>query len=169
VAEVEVDPDTGLVRILRYVVAHDCGTLINPLLVEGQVQGAVAHGIGNALMEKMRFDEAANPLTTMMGEYLLPDAESVPEVEQVHLVSPSPLNPLGVKGAGEGGTLPSPAAIISAVEDALRDFDVRIRELPILPERLCQLIDAGGTPTRAGSATRPRAGSTGKGQSGHSG
>jgi aerobic carbon-monoxide dehydrogenase large subunit len=110
----------------------------------------VAHGIGNALMEKMRFDEAANPLTTMLGDYQLPDAENVPEVEQVHLVSPSPLNPLGVKGAGEGGTLPSPAAIISAVEDALRDFGVRIRELPILPERLCELIDgaAGGRAIR---------------------
>ena len=156
VAEVEVDPDTGLVRILRYIVSHDCGRLINPLLVEGQVQGAVAHGIGNALMEKMRFDAFANPLTTMMSDYLLPDAGNVPEVEQVHLESPSPLNPLGVKGAGEGGTLPSPAAIISAVEDALAELGVRIRELPILPERICEILDAAAAQAATGGRAEPR-------------
>lgn len=141
VAEVEVDPETGLVRVLRYVVAHDCGRVINPLLVNGQIQGGVAHGIGNALLEKMRYDSDANPLTVTLADYLLPDAGNVPEVEIVHMESPSPLNPLGVKGAGEGGTIPAPAAIISAVEDALRPFGVRILETPILPERLCALID----------------------------
>lgn len=141
VAEVEVDPETGLVRILRYVVAHDCGRVINPLLVNGQIQGGVAHGIGNALLEKMRYDSDGNPLTITLADYLLPDAGNVPEVEIVHMESPSPLNPLGVKGAGEGGTIPAPAAIISAVEDALRSFGVRILETPILPERLCALID----------------------------
>ncbi len=143
VAEVEVDPETGLVRILRYVVVHDCGRLINPLLVDGQVQGGVAHGIGNALFEKMRYDSEANPLTTTLADYLLPDADNVPDVEIEHMESPSPLNPLGVKGAGEGGTIPAPAAIISAVEDALGAFDVRILETPILPERLSVLIEQG--------------------------
>ena len=141
VAQVEVDPETGYVQVQRYVVAHDCGCIINPLLVEGQIQGGVAHGIGNALMEKMHYDESANAVTTTMGDYLLPDAGNVPEVEMVHMVSPSPLNPLGVKGAGEAGTLPAPAAIISAIEDALSDWGVRICDLPILPERLCELID----------------------------
>ncbi|WP_137388500.1 xanthine dehydrogenase family protein molybdopterin-binding subunit [Rhodoligotrophos defluvii] len=141
VAEVEVDPETGLVKILRYVVVHDCGRMVNPLLVEGQVQGGVAHGIGNALLEKMRFDEQANPVTTSLADYLLPDADNVPEAEIYHVESPSPLNPLGVKGAGEGGTIPAAAAIVSAIEDALRPFGVRIDEAPILPERLCALID----------------------------
>jgi carbon-monoxide dehydrogenase large subunit len=141
VAEVEVDPETGLVTVLRYVVVHDCGKMVNPLLVEGQVQGGVAHGIGNAILEKMRFDEAANPLTTSFADYLLPDAGVVPKAEIHHVESPSPLNPLGVKGAGEGGTIPAAAAIVSAIEDALRPFGVRIDEVPILPERLCELID----------------------------
>lgn len=150
VAEVEVDPETGLVQVLRYVVAHDCGRVINPLLVNGQIQGGVAHGIGNALLEKMRYDQDANPLTTTLADYLLPDAGNVPEVEIVHMESPSPFNPLGVKGAGEGGTIPAAAAIISAVEDALRDFNnPRIRETPILPERLCALIDEAAAPQAA--------------------
>ena len=143
VAEVEVDPETGLVTILRYIVAHDCGKLINPLLVDGQIQGGVAHGIGNALLEQMRYDSDGNPLTTSLADYLLPEAGNVPDCIITHMESPSPLNPLGVKGAGEGGTIPAPAAIIAAVEDALRPFNVRITETPILPERLCQLIDAG--------------------------
>jgi carbon-monoxide dehydrogenase large subunit len=143
VAEVEVDPETGLVQVLRYIVGHDCGRLVNPLLVDGQIQGGVAHGIGNALLERMRYDEDANPLSTNLADYLLPDAGNVPDVIITHMESPSPLNPLGVKGAGEGGTIPAPAAIIAAVEDALRPFNVRITETPILPERLCQLIDAG--------------------------
>jgi len=143
VAEVEVDPETGLITILRYIVAHDCGRLVNPLLVDGQIQGGVAHGIGNALLEQMRYDEDGNPLTTSLADYLLPEAGNVPDCIIIHMESPSPLNPLGVKGAGEGGTIPAPAAIIAAVEDALRPFGVRITQTPILPERLCQLIDAG--------------------------
>ena len=143
VAEVEVDPETGLITILRYIVAHDCGRLVNPLLVDGQIQGGVAHGIGNALLEQMRYDEDGNPLTTSLADYLLPEAGNVPDCIITHMESPSPLNPLGVKGAGEGGTIPAPAAIIAAVEDALRPFGVRITETPILPERLCNLIDAG--------------------------
>ena len=140
--EVEVDEATGRVRILRYVVAHDCGTIINPLIVDGQIQGGVAHGIGNALLELMRFDDAAQPTTTTLADYLLPMATDVPDVEIIHIESPSPNNPLGAKGAGEGGTIPASAAILSAVEDAFGDRGLRISEAPTLPDRLCELIDA---------------------------
>jgi carbon-monoxide dehydrogenase large subunit len=140
VAEVEVDPETGLVRVTRYVVAHDCGRVINPLLVDGQIQGGVAHGIGNAIMERMRYDEAGNPQTTSLADYLLPDAGNVPNVEIVHMESPSPLNPLGVKGAGEGGTIPAAAAIASAIEDALSPFGVKILDAPMLPETIAMLV-----------------------------
>jgi aerobic carbon-monoxide dehydrogenase large subunit len=135
-AEVEVDADTGRVTILRYVVAHDCGRLINPMIVDGQVRGGVAHGIGNALFERMIHDETGQPLTTNYADYFLPTAPEVPNIEIVHMESSSPLNPIGVKGAGEGGTIPAAACIISAIEDALRSFGVRITEHPISPARL---------------------------------
>jgi aerobic carbon-monoxide dehydrogenase large subunit len=140
VAEVEVDIETGEVKILRYTVAHDCGRVINPMVVEGQVVGGVAHGVGNALYEQLMFDDNAQPLTTNFGEYLLPMAGDVPRVDLVHLETPSPLNPLGVKGAGEGGTISAIGAIISAVEDALSPFGVRICEAPITPQRIVELL-----------------------------
>lgn len=132
VAEVEVDVATGATHIDRYIIAHDCGNVINPTVVEGQIQGGLAHGVGNALLERMYYDDNGQPLTTTFGDYLLPLASDVPKAEIVHLESPTPLNPLGVKGAGEGGTIPAAAAIVSAVEDALRPLDVqRIRRHPI--------------------------------------
>ena len=140
VAEVEVDIETGAVKILRYTVAHDCGRVINPLVVDGQVIGGVAHGIGNALFERMVYDENAQPLTMNFGEYLLPLATDVPRVDLVHLETPSPLNPLGIKGAGEGGTIPAIAAIAAAVENALSPFDVKISEVPISPQRIVELL-----------------------------
>jgi carbon-monoxide dehydrogenase large subunit len=139
-AEVEVDPETGFVKITRYIVAHDCGKLINPLLVDGQVRGGVVHGIGNALFERMVHDDDGQPQTVTYGEYLLPLATEMPRIEIIHIESPSPLNPLGVKGAGEGGTIPAAACIISAIEDALSPFSVRIAEHPISPARLVELI-----------------------------
>ena len=142
VAEVEVDPETGQVTILKYTVVHDCGTVINPMLVDGQVQGGVAHGIGNALLERMVFDADANPLTTTFADYLMPTAEIVPNCEIVHMESPTPLNPLGAKGAGEGGTIPAPAAIVAAVENALSPFGIRITDCPITPQRIVELINA---------------------------
>ena len=143
VAEVEVDIGTGGVRIVRYASAHDCGTIINPVSVEAQVMGGVAHGIGNALFEWMRYDENAQPLTVNFGEYLLPSAPEVPNVDQVHMESPTPINPLGAKGAGEGGTIPATAAVVSAIEDALEPFGVRIDDVPVTPDRLLELIEAG--------------------------
>ena len=144
VVEVEVDIETGHVRILRYVVGHDCGRLINPLIVEGQIQGGVAHGVGNALFEWMGYDDEAQPLTATLADYLLPNAVDVPDAELVHVETPSPLNPLGVKGAGEGGTIPAPAAIISAVENALAPFNVEICDAPLTPMRIQALLKAAG-------------------------
>ncbi len=146
-AEVEVDIETGEVKILRYLVVHDCGRLLNPRLVEGQIVGGVVHGIGNALYERMIYDESGQPLTTNYGEYLLPLATEMPQIEVEHIETPSPLNPLGVKGAGEGGTIPAIATIISAIEDALAPFGVRIEEYPLGPERLLDLIDSAKAKT----------------------
>jgi len=140
VAEVEVDVETGEVKILRYVVMHDCGRVINPMVVEGQVVGGVIHGVGNAFFERMLYDAAAQPLSTNFGEYLLPLATEAPDVEVLHMTTPSPLNPLGLKGAGEGGTIPAIAALLSAVENALEPFGVRIAEAPITPARIVALI-----------------------------
>jgi aerobic carbon-monoxide dehydrogenase large subunit len=144
VAEVEVDPFTGAVKLLDYTVAHDSGTIINPLIVDGQVQGGVAHGIGNALFEWMKYDAEAQPLTTTFQDYLLPAAPDVPACRVEHVETPNPLNPLGVKGAGEGGTIPAPAAIISAIEDALSPFGVHFAEMPLTPDRIVDALRKAG-------------------------
>ncbi len=144
VAEVEVDAMTGAVKILKYTVAHDSGRVINPLIVDGQVQGGVAHGIGNALLEWMQYDANAQPLTTSFADYLLPTATDVPTCTIAHVETVNPLNPLGVKGAGEGGTIPAPAAIIAAIEDALGSFGVHFAETPLTPERIVAALRAAG-------------------------
>jgi carbon-monoxide dehydrogenase large subunit len=143
-AEVEVDIETGGVHILNYYVVQDSGVLINPMLVEGQVQGGVAHGIGNAFFERMDYDDSAQPLTTTFADYLLPTATEVPNMRTIFKETPSPLNPLGAKGAGEVSTIPTAAAVISAVEDALAPFGVRISQTPVSPQRLVELIRASG-------------------------
>jgi carbon-monoxide dehydrogenase large subunit len=140
VAEVEVNPISGSVQLTRYVVVHDCGRMINPMMVEGQVCGGVVHGIGATLFEWMRFDDAGQPLTGTLADYMLPTADVVPRIEIHHMESPSPLNPLGVKGAAESGTIGAPSVIVSAIEDALRPLDVRITDLPVTPVRLRALI-----------------------------
>ena len=140
IAEVEVDIETGRVCITRYVIVHDSGTLINPMIVDGQVQGGFAHGVGNALFEEQYYDENAHPLTTTFSEYLLPTADDVPDAETIHVESPSPLNPLGVKGAGEGGTIPAAAALISAVENALKPFCVELSDVPLDPAKIVDLV-----------------------------
>jgi carbon-monoxide dehydrogenase large subunit len=143
VAEVEVDPDTGGVKLLSYVALQDSGTLINPMLVEGQVRGGVAHGIGNAMLEWMGYDAAGQPLTTTFADYLLPSATEVPAIETLFRETPSPLNPLGAKGAGEVSTIPAAAAVISAIEDALQPFGVHIAQTPVTPQKLVELIADG--------------------------
>src|SRR5262245_4846041 len=144
VVEVEVDVMTGGVALRNYTVAHDSGTVINPLIVDGQVQGGVAHGIGNALFERVQYGADAQPLTTTFQDYLLPGALDVPPCTIEHVETPNPLNPLGVKGAGEGGTIPAPAAIIAAIEDALAPFRVRFTEMPVTPDRIVAALRAGG-------------------------
>ncbi len=142
VAEVEVDIETGEVRVTNVLVNHDCGNVINPMIVHGQVVGGVAHGLGNAIFEQLRFDENGQPLTTTFADYLLPMATDMPRVELRHSETPSPLNPIGVKGAGEGGTIAVIAAIASAIEDALTPFGARVSEMPITPERIVELVAA---------------------------
>ncbi|MEA2840438.1 MAG: aerobic carbon-monoxide dehydrogenase large subunit [Methylobacteriaceae bacterium] len=139
--EVEIDPATGDIRVTRYVVVHDCGRLINPLVVEGQIRGGVVHGIGNALYERMVYDETGQPLSTNYGEYLLPLASEMPDIEIHHIETPSPRNPIGVKGAGEGGTIPAAACVISAIEDALGQGAPFIAEHPVSPERITEWLD----------------------------
>jgi carbon-monoxide dehydrogenase large subunit len=144
VVEVEVDPMTGGVTLLRYTVGHDSGNIINPLIVDGQVQGGVAHGIGNALFERMTYDASAQPQSITFADYLLPTAPEVPNCAIEHIETPNPLNPLGVKGAGEGGTIPAPAAIVSAIEDALASFGVRFSEAPLTPARIVECLRKAG-------------------------
>ncbi|MGI9605683.1 MAG: xanthine dehydrogenase family protein molybdopterin-binding subunit [Acidimicrobiales bacterium] len=142
IAEVEVDLATGDVAVLNYWVAHDCGRMINPQLVEGQVLGGVVHGIGNALFERMHYDgETGQPLSTNYGEYLLPLAGEMPHIHITHQETLAPGNPLGVKGAGEGGTIPAANAIIAAIENALSPFGVVVNDYPVSPERITELLD----------------------------
>jgi carbon-monoxide dehydrogenase large subunit len=136
VAAVEVDADTGRVAVRRYAVLEDCGPVINPMIVEGQVHGAVAQGIGEALTERLVYDEAGQLLTGTLMEYALPQAADVPSFLIGHLETPSPLTAGGVKGVGEGGTVGAPACIANAVADAVRPLGIVVRELPVIPERL---------------------------------
>ena len=141
VVTVEVDIETGQVKLLRYIVVEDCGTMLNPLIVEGQIQGGVAQGIGMALYEHAIYDENGQFLTGTLMDYLIPTAADVPEVEIAHLESPSPYVPSGIKGMGEGGAIAPPAAIANAVSDALRPFGVQVNTVPLTPEQVLGMID----------------------------
>lgn len=136
-AVVEVDGRTGVVRFLRYVVMHDCGTVINPLLADGQVYGGLAQALGGSLYERLAYDESGQLLTGSYMDYLLPTAAEMPEVELHHMESASPHTPLGVKGAGEGGSLPPYACIAAAIEDAI---GVPVRALPLSPSQIITLM-----------------------------
>jgi len=151
IALVLVDVGTGAVRLLRYVVAHDCGKLINPMIVEGQIHGGVAQGVGGGLLEEMVYDAQGQLLTGTFMDYLVPTAMELPPIETVHLEFPSPRNPLGIKGVGEGGAISPPAAIANAVEDALQPFGVRVTRAPLGPSAVLGLIEAA----RAAGAGRP--------------
>jgi aerobic carbon-monoxide dehydrogenase large subunit len=144
IAEVEVDLGTAEIRVTRIVFVHDAGRIINPSIVEGQLTGAIAHGIGNALYEWMGYGDDGQPLTTNLADYLLMTPTEMPPVHLSHRESPTPLNPLGVKGVGESGVIPIPAAIASAVEDALSPFGIRISQIPIRPVDLARLLDEAG-------------------------
>jgi len=140
-AVVVVDVATGMVEIERYVVVHDCGVMINPAIVDGQILGGTAQGIGGAFYEKLRFDEAGQPLVTTFMDYLIPTAMEIPPIEIHHMESSSSLNPLGVKGVGEGGAIPAAAAFAGAVEDALEPFGARVRAHPLDPPAVLAMIE----------------------------
>ncbi|MBO2452392.1 xanthine dehydrogenase family protein [Actinomadura barringtoniae] len=136
-AIVEVDPDTAEIAVLRYAVLHDCGRLINPMVVEGQIHGGVAQGIGGALYERMVYDESGQLLNASFMDFLMPYATEVPRIETAHLETPSPLNPLGIKGAGEAGVIPVSAVIASAIEDAT---GIAVAQMPLSPSELFHLM-----------------------------
>ncbi len=140
-AMVEVDPGTYGVTVLRFAVAEDCGRIINPLIVDGQIHGAVAQGIGAALLEEVVHDEAGQLLTASLADYLVPVATSVPAIEILHVEAELPATLGGFRGMGEGGTIGAPAAIANAVSDALAHLGIEIDTLPVTPERLFRLVD----------------------------
>ncbi len=137
---VEFDPETMMVEIKRYIVVEDCGTVLNPLIVEGQLHGGVALGIGNSFYEKLVFDDNGQLLNASFADYLIPTAAEIPTIEIAHQVTPSPLNPLGSKGVGEAGAIPVPALFAQAVENALDVDGLEILESPLSPQRLFELF-----------------------------
>jgi CO/xanthine dehydrogenase Mo-binding subunit len=137
---VEVDPETMMVEIKRYVVVEDCGTMLNPLILEGQIHGGVSMGIGNAFYEKLVFDENGQLLNASLADYLITTATEIPRIEVGHEETPSPLNPMGTKGAGEAGAIPVPALFAQALENALPEYDLEILETPLSPNRLYELL-----------------------------
>ncbi len=144
IAEVEVDCDTGGITLLKYIAAQDAGRLINPMIVDGQIKGGIVHGIGNAMFEHIIHDGEGQPLATNLADYLLPTATELPAMQTLYTESPTHLNPLGAKGVGEVGTIPAAAAIISAIEDALSEFSIRISQVPISPHFIRARIDEAG-------------------------
>jgi CO/xanthine dehydrogenase Mo-binding subunit len=152
-AEVEVDPDSGLVSVRKYVVVHDCGRVLNPAAVEGQLFGAVVQGVGAALLEEAPTDESGQPLAASLMDYLLPTSADAPPVDLEHRETAAP-NPLGVKGAGEGSIIPVPAVVCGAVDDALRPWGIFCDRIPLTPSRLWELIRAQNARAAAG-ATSP--------------
>jgi CO/xanthine dehydrogenase Mo-binding subunit len=143
VVALEVDAETGHVEILKYALSHDCGRVINPMIVEGQIHGGIACGIGNALLEQHVYDDNGQLSTGSFMDYAMPGAVDVPDMVIVHQETPSKLNPLGVKGVGEAGTIPVPAVIANAVEDALAPLEIPIRQYPLTPATIWQLINRG--------------------------
>jgi CO/xanthine dehydrogenase Mo-binding subunit len=138
---IEVDPRTFDLKVLKYVVVHDCGTVINPMILAGQIHGGVAQGIGNAFYEKLAFDDQGQLLNASLADYLLPTALEVPRVELGHTVTPSPLNPMGIKGAGEAGAIPVGPMFAQAIEDALdlKERGGELLEIPLSPSRVFEL------------------------------
>jgi carbon-monoxide dehydrogenase large subunit len=147
-AVVEVDHETGAVTILRYVAVDDCGRVVNPALVEGQVAGGVAQGIGGALFEWSIHDETGQLLTATLMDYAMPRADDLPAIDVHHLETPAPSIPGGFKGAGEGGTTGAPGALLNAVNDALAPLGVALSDLPLTPERVWRAIQARSPASR---------------------
>jgi aerobic carbon-monoxide dehydrogenase large subunit len=150
----EVDVTTGHVQLLRYIVSEDCGPMINPNVVEGQIAGGVAQGIGGALYEHLAYDEDGNPVATTFMDYLLPTATDVPTIEYGHIETPSP-GPGGFKGVGEGGAIGAPPAVVNAVADAISPFGVTVTRLPLSPSRIVELLDERPTANPPGKGDSP--------------
>jgi CO/xanthine dehydrogenase Mo-binding subunit len=140
VAVVEVNPANGTLKLLKFVSVHDCGNMLNPLIVRGQHLGALAHGFGGALYEELPYDENGQPLATSFKDYFLPTVLEMPELTLDHLITPNPFTPGGFKGAGETGTVGPPAVLANAVEDALRPLGVKVRKVPLSPSYVWSLI-----------------------------
>ncbi|MBG7605557.1 MAG: carbon-monoxide dehydrogenase large subunit, partial [Actinobacteria bacterium] len=143
---VDIDPGTAQVKVRRFVAVDDCGTQINPMIIEGQVHGGLTDGVGMALMEMISFDEAGNCLAGSLMDYLIPTAMEVPDWETGHTVTPSPHHPIGAKGIGESATVGSPPAIVNAVVDALKPYGVRHADMPLTPSRVWETMQGNHTP-----------------------
>jgi carbon-monoxide dehydrogenase large subunit len=154
---VAVEPDTGAVEILDYVVSEDCGTMINPMIVDGQVQGGIAQGIGTALYEEIPYDEQGQPLATTFGDYMVPCAPEIPTVRIAHIVTPALATEYGVKGLGEGGAIAPPAVIANAVTDAFRKIGASFNETPLTPRRVSDAVERARAAKRAVDAPTPSA------------
>jgi carbon-monoxide dehydrogenase large subunit len=149
VCVVEVDVETGATKVLRHIAVDDCGRVLNPLLVRGQVHGGIAQGIGQALLEHVRYDDDANPLSGTLVSYLIPTAGMLPGFELGELETPTPLNPLGAKGIGESGTIGATPAVQNAVVDAVSHLGVRHIDMPATAERVWRAIQAASTGARS--------------------
>jgi carbon-monoxide dehydrogenase large subunit len=145
IAIVEVETDTGAINILQFIAVDDCGTVLNHYLSEAQVHGSLAQGIGQALYEEIRYDEDGQMLTSTLMDYALPNAQQVPSFITDFIETPSPLNPLGVKGVGEGGTISAPPAIVNAVLDALAPLAIRNLDMPLTLEKVWNAIQVART------------------------
>src|ERR1700755_3111276 len=141
VAEVEVDPDTGVFKIVRYAAANAFGTVVNPMIVAGQLHGGVAQGIGQVLMEEVSYDESGQPVTGSLMDYPMPPAEDIPSMEIGDHPSPAKTNPLGTKGCGEAGCAGSLVCVVNAVVDALSEYGVTQLDMPLTPERVWRAIE----------------------------
>jgi carbon-monoxide dehydrogenase large subunit len=141
-AVVAVDVRTGAIEVLDYGVAEDCGTVINPMIVEGQIRGGVVQGIGTALYEEIPYDDLGQPLAVTFSDYLMPGAAEMPAIRIVHTETPTPFTEYGVKGMGEGGAIAPAAAIANAVRDALASIGAEVNETPITPRRVVAAIRA---------------------------
>jgi len=148
---VEVDEETGKVEIKRFVAVDDCGVVLNPLIAEGQVHGGLAQGIAQALFEELRYDESGQPLGTTLMDYAFPSIKDLPAYETAFSVTPSPTNPLGVKGIGEAGTIGSTPAVVNAVVDALSHLGVTHIDMPLTPPRVWAAIQEAKSGMRKGA------------------
>jgi carbon-monoxide dehydrogenase large subunit len=141
IAVTEVDKETGVIEVVRYIAVDDCGNILNPLIVDGQVHGGVAQGLGQALYEQAVYDDAGQLVTGELMDYAIPKAHMMPWIESSHTTTPSPVNPLGVKGVGEAGTIGCSPALVNSVVDALSTLGVKHLDMPMTPEKIWKIAN----------------------------